>query len=130
MKKAQKIVIGFFVLTLIVIATLYIIYLTKLSHKDIALEVKDNTLFYSLTCPHCKNVEAFIDENNITKKINITQLEVSQNKTNANQLIAIGEKCKIDSSLIGAIPLFYSNGFCYVGDTDIILMLNKTMSNK
>ena len=70
-----------------------------------------------------------MNENNVTLKINITQLEVSQDKANANQLVAIGKKCKIDSSLIGAIPLFYSNSQCYLGDTDIIQALNKTINN-
>ncbi len=128
MNKAQRIVIGFFIISILVIAGLYIYYNHLLKNKD-TIEVQDNTLFYSLTCPHCRIVEQFMEENNITQKINITQLEVSQNPANADLLINTGKLCKIDSSYIGAIPLLYSNGSCYLGDTPIIEYLNKTINN-
>jgi len=124
MNKAQKVVIVFFIISIVVIAGLYIYYNHLLKSKKV-LEIKDNTLFYSLTCPHCKIVEQFMEENNVTQRINITQLEVSQNSTNAQQLINLGKFCKIESNYIGAIPLFYSNGSCYLGDTPIIEVLNK-----
>lgn len=123
MNKAQKVVVGFFIISILVIAGLYIYYNQLIKNT---VTVKDNALFYSLTCPHCKIVEQFMEENNITQKISIIQLEVSQNSANAQQLMSIGKTCKLDPSYIGAIPLLYSNGSCYLGDTPIIDYLNKT----
>ena len=129
MEKAKKVVIGFFIIAILVIAGLYLIYNAKADGKTITPGYDNQTLlFYSLTCPHCKIVEAFINENNITKKVNITQLEVSQDSANAKKLIETGNSCKIEQTLIGAVPLLYSEGKCYLGDTPIIEFLNKTVN--
>lgn len=123
MNKAKKVVLIFLIVSVLLVAGLYGYYSF---HSKNSLNIENNTLFYSLTCPHCKNVEQFMEDNNISQKINITQLEVSQNSINAQKLIAVGKLCKIDSNYLGAIPLLYSNGSCYLGDTPIIGYLNKT----
>lgn len=116
MNKAQKVVVGFIIVAILVIAVLFIV---KLNQS--AIEISgNNILYYSFTCPHCKIVEQFIADNNITSKINITQKEVSLNNENANELVAAGKLCKIQNDYIGAVPLLYSGGKCYLGDVDII----------
>lgn len=130
MEKVSKVIIGFFIVAILVIAGLYGVYINKtnLQKEDNSPSYVNQTiLFYSLTCPHCKNVEAFISENNVTQKINITQLEVGLNQTNANLLIKIGNEAKLEKGYIGAVPLLYSAGQVYVGDTPIIEYLNQTM---
>jgi phage FluMu protein Com len=123
MNKAQKIVVGFFIVSILVLAGLYLVYLKSNNSKL----PSEDTLYYSFTCPHCKIVEQFISEKNITSKIEIIQKEVSQNQKNSKELVAIGKYCKLQEDYIGAIPLFFSDKECYLGDGDIINFLkNKT----
>ena len=91
MNKAQKVVVGFFIVSVLIIAGLYITYVLK--QKEVGLPL-ENTLYYSFTCPHCKVVEQFIAENNITYKINFTEKEVSLNSGNAEELVLVGKYCK------------------------------------
>ena len=76
--------------------------------------------FYSNTCPHCKNVEDFVAQNNIADKIKFISLEVSENQANAQLFINTGESCKLGSDSLGAVPMLYDGSKCYVGDVDII----------
>jgi len=78
-------------------------------------------LFTSDTCPHCKIVEQYIQENNITSKIFFTQLKVS-NETkdiaNVETMQKVAKKCGISSSELG-VPLFWDGQRCFIGDADI-----------
>ena len=122
MNKTQKTIAIFFIVTAIIIASLVIFYFYKQNSLD---NSKELILYYSLTCPHCKIVEDFINENDINSKLNITQKEVSQNLVNANALVNAGTKCKIAKEYIGAVPLLFYKGACYVGDKEIINLLKK-----
>jgi hypothetical protein len=75
----------------------------------------DFTFFYSLECPHCKNVEAYIGANNISSKVAIVMKEVSQNDSNRNEFIAASRSCGIADSALG-VPLGYYLKKCYVGE--------------
>jgi hypothetical protein len=127
MKKVHKVIISFFVIMAIVLIALYGIYLSKSNQVSIP---NGDVLYYGITCPHCKIVEQFIEEKNISSKIEFKNKEVYQNKANANELIAVGKFCKIESQYVGAVPLLYYNKTCYLGDVDIITILNKTLENK
>jgi len=83
--------------------------------------------FYGDTCPHCKNVEDFVAQNNIQEKVKFTSLEVYRIPENAQLLINTGISCKIDKENIGSVPLLWDPstisgqvGKCYLGDVDII----------
>ena len=123
--KAQKIVVGFFVISALVIVGLYFLSLSSDNNLPEGI-----TLYYSFTCPHCKIVEDFMKNNSIESKINITQKEVSLNQANAKELIAAGKVCKIQSDYIGAVPLLYNEGICYLGDVDIINFLKNEVGIK
>ena len=86
----------------------------------------DATLFYSLTCPHCKNVEAFIAENKVKCRINLEMLEVSGSQTAAQKFFEIAKGCGMDQENAG-VPLLYSEGKCYQGDSDIINLFKEKM---
>lgn len=120
MNKAQKIVVGFFVISLLIILSLYFVYINKPITPPQAGEI---IFYYGITCPHCKLVEQWMADNNFTQKINITQKEVYENPANAKELIAAGNICKIDKQYLGAVPLVYSDGKCYLGDVDSISFL-------
>lgn len=76
-------------------------------------------LFYSNYCSHCKTVAQYITENNIKAKFSFEELEVADNKTNANVLISRVSKCGLDTTNI-TVPLFYDGQKCLVGDQEII----------
>lgn len=76
-------------------------------------------LFYGDTCPHCKNVEEFMVQNDVLNKVQITQLEVYNNKDNQNILAQVATKCNIETSQIG-VPFLWTGEDCIVGDEPII----------
>lgn len=79
-------------------------------------------LFYGEDCPHCKNVEDFISQNNIEDKVKLTRLEVYYNKDNQNILAQVVQKCKIEADQLG-VPFLWDGENCYTGDVDIINFL-------
>ncbi len=132
MNKAQKIIAVFFIIITLIIAVLVVIYMNQPKNYYIC---KDNSglpsgivLYYGDTCPHCKIVEQFLRDNNVTAKINITQKEVFLNQTNGQELISIGSNCKIPAEYMGAVPLLYSEGKAYLGDKDIISFLENKLN--
>lgn len=123
MKKVNKVIINFFIIAAIVIAILYGIYLNKQKN----LPVQEDVFYYGITCPHCKVVEQYMEENNVSSKIQFKSKEVYQNKENAAELTKVGRYCKLGKN-IGAVPLLFYNDNCYLGDKPIIDFLNKTIS--
>ncbi len=129
MNKAQKIVTGFLIISVLVIAVLYGFYYHAKSANNIFNSLSNQTiLYYGSTCPHCKIVEEFIKNSSIETKINITQKEVYNNTINAGELVKVEKACKIEKDYIGAVPLLYSDKKCYLGDKDIISLLAKQLN--
>lgn len=77
-------------------------------------------LFYSDSCPHCKNVEAFIDENGIKDKIAFDEKEVSRNQANATLLERKARQCGLDLNKGIGVPFFFDGKACLMGDEPII----------
>ena len=77
-------------------------------------------LFFGDTCPHCKNVEAFISANNIRSKLEFQELEVYNNKTNAALLAQKAKQCGLDTSAGIGVPFFFDGTQCLQGDQPII----------
>lgn len=80
---------------------------------------QDLILYYGETCPHCKIVEAFLQENKISEKVDFSQKEVFLNAKNAQELSKKAAPCKIDQKEMG-VPFLWNNGQCLEGDQDII----------
>jgi glutaredoxin len=118
MNKAQKAVAIFLLANLLIILGLYFVYINK-KPKYSSDEI---IFFYGVTCPHCKNVEAFIDENNLDAKLKITKKEVYYNQTNQKELMDFARKCGLREGEIG-VPFIYYDGKCYIGDKDGISLL-------
>jgi len=76
------------------------------------------TLFYSDTCPHCKNVSDFIEKNNLKTKIDFDEKEVS-NQDNVQALLAVVQTCELPQDNIG-VPFLWTGSECLSGDVDII----------
>ena len=79
----------------------------------------DMILFYSLSCPHCKNVSDHIGENNIKDKYSFTELEISENQKNSAKLIEKAEECGYDTKNLG-VPFLWTGEACLMGDVSII----------
>jgi len=120
MEKAQKAIIGFFVIVILVIAALIIVYNVKLTGNVVETPSNDSIVFYyGSTCPHCKNVEKYFEDNNVSSKIQFQSKEVYENQANAKELLAVAQKCGLDTSSIG-VPFLYAGGKCYIGEQEII----------
>ena len=110
MKKVHKVILVFFVFWGLVIAGLVIASV---------FQKPKMTFFYGDTCPHCKIVEKYFEDNGITAKYQITMKEVFNNTQNMVQLVEVSAKCGIAKDNVG-VPVLYSRNKCYVGDADII----------
>jgi len=75
--------------------------------------------FYGSTCPHCKDVEKYITDNNVKAKLNFKELETWEDKTNAAILSAKAKQCGLDISQGVPVPLFFDGQSCYVGSDKI-----------
>jgi thioredoxin-related protein len=76
-------------------------------------------LFYGKGCPHCENVDKFIQENNIKERIQFDELEIFYDKDNAKLAGEKSKECGINSKELG-VPFLWNNGRCFSGDVDII----------
>lgn len=75
-------------------------------------------LFYSTTCPHCKNVEDYLTKNKVKEKIKIEELEISD-PSSAQKFVQAAEICQLDPNTTG-VPLLYADNKCYSGEVDVI----------
>lgn len=116
MNKAQKIVAVFFIIVAVIIAILF--FISNQQNKNTNLP-EGIVLYYGDTCPHCKIVDEFIINNNVSSKINITNKEVFNNPLNQAEFLRVIKQCNIKSSQAG-VPLLYSEGTCYSGDVEVI----------
>ncbi len=84
----------------------------------------DMILFYSLTCPHCQNVEKYIEDNAVTEKYSFDRLEISNNRGNSDKLVEKAKLCGMETQNLG-VPFLWTGEKCLMGDTDIIEFFKK-----
>lgn len=140
MNKPQKVILGFFIVVAIVIVSLIGIdfynsakpvdpdVCNPVSYKIDSEEVNlpsGIVFYYGITCPHCKIVEEFMEESNIEEKISISQREVYENATAAQEMMELQKAGKLPANYVGAVPLLYDNKTLYLGDKDIICILKQ-----
>lgn len=78
-------------------------------------------LYYGNTCPHCKIVEQYIKDNDLTERFEITQKEVYQNQANRQEFAENAQACGLDINNLG-VPMLWDakDKRCYTGDQTII----------
>jgi glutaredoxin len=76
-------------------------------------------LFYGIGCPHCAEVENYIEQNNIKNKIPLVQKEVYYNQNNAKELEEKAKICNLSANSIG-VPFLWDGEKCFIGDQEII----------
>jgi len=126
-KKAKNAIITFIVIIAIMLSVLLFIY-TK-SQTPPILNNSQILYFYGDTCPNCKEVEKFMQENNITERLSIPLIEkeVYNNQDNQKELISYAEKCGLNKNYLG-VPFIYHNNKCYMGRDDVIDFLNSQLN--
>lgn len=77
-------------------------------------------LFFGDTCPHCKTVENYINENGVREKLSFQELEVYNNANNASLLGKKARQCGLDTSDGVGVPFFFDGQNCFQGDEQII----------
>ncbi|MFA4999253.1 MAG: glutaredoxin domain-containing protein [Parcubacteria group bacterium] len=84
-------------------------------------------LYYTVTCPHCKNVEEFIDENEVS---GVTKKEISMSQVAADELYDRLVGCGEDVSQGLPVPVLWESGKCFVGEDEAINYLKGLTSEK
>ncbi len=83
-------------------------------------------LFYGNTCPHCKDLENWMEENGISEKLEIIKKEVYENKDNAIDLNQAALNCGLQIKNIGVPFLYTPENKCLIGTPDIMdYLMNK-----
>lgn len=85
-------------------------------------------LFYGDGCPHCKNVDDFVQQNKVEEKVNFLKLEVFNNQQNAKLLAKKAEICGLDAAQIG-VPFLWDGNTCILGDQDIIIFFQNKIKS-
>jgi glutaredoxin len=115
-KKSILKIVLFLVGIVILIAGLW--YWTK--PKEATKITTDIVLFYGRECPHCKDLDKFLEENRIAEKVQFDRLEVFHNSKNGVILTEKAQECGINESAIGVPFLFDAvEKKCLVGAPDI-----------
>ncbi len=86
-------------------------------------------IYSSLTCPHCKDVEQWIEEKQADEILVLNIKELSQNPEYNQELMQAADICGIDSNRIG-IPFLYVQGECFVGKVEIIDYLQEEVDSR
>ncbi len=99
--------------------------------KASKLDKKAFIYFHGLTCPHCKELNKFLEEKGLTpEKLKYQKLEVFYNEENSALMNEAAKVCGIESSNVG-VPFVYDNGKCVMGTPDAeALFLEKAKALK
>lgn len=124
MKKYSKIIIFAF----IVVVVLSFIYASR-DESESPIAIRDDSgiiFFYGQECPHCKEVEKYLEENDMREKVKFSEYEVYHNTSNANLMLEKASQCGLDKGTLG-VPMLWAEGQCIIGTPDIIQFFeNKT----
>lgn len=123
----KKLIATISILSVIILVLGYIIFGSSQNKKQnqIKLPLKNEIVFYyGATCPHCKDVEEWMNKNKIEEKIKIEKKEVWSNQDNAAEMTKVAEVCNLDTSSIG-VPFLWADGKCYIGTQEVIKILSE-----
>jgi glutaredoxin len=84
-----------------------------------AFDASVTTYFYGAECPHCKNVNVFLEENKVAEKFAFEKREVWHDRANQALMKEAAALCGIQPGGMG-VPFLFSEGKCLVGEPDVI----------
>ena len=115
-------------LCILAILLFFAFYYWDASVAGVPVDFNGIVLYYSDSCPHCKNVEKWLTENNVAEKVNYTRKSVDK-AANVNDFFAKGAACgfKEGDNKYGSIPLLYDgeSGTCYLGEVEVVDFLEE-----
>lgn len=83
------------------------------------LDQSVTTYFYGETCPHCHDVQKFLDENKIDQKVSFVKREVWGDRSNATMMREAAGICSLETKDI-AVPFLFSEGKCFIGTPKVV----------
>ncbi len=115
-KKILMVVLAIIVLGL----TSFLIFKNKKEEAQRTINSSEMIFFYGQGCPHCVNVEKFLEENkSVEEKVKFEKLEVWKSKENTQLMIERAKSCGLSEKNLG-VPFFWDGSRCLIGDADII----------
>jgi glutaredoxin len=87
--------------------------------KSATSTITQEILFYGDGCPHCANVENFINSNGVLGKTSLIEKEVYNDKNNFNEFSEKAKLCGIDSNSL-VVPFLWTGSQCILGDAPVI----------
>lgn len=105
-----------------IVATLFLLFggvfvLGKM-FADVPFDQNQVIFYYGSTCPHCEDVEAWINENDAHSKIDFEEKEVYASAANAQEMRQAAKICGFTQG--SGVPFLYAKGECFVGTPDVI----------
>ena len=73
--------------------------------------------YYGRECPHCKDLEKFLEENKIAEKVSFAKKEVWHNAKNSAEMQKRADACGVKKEGMG-VPFVWADGSCFVGGPD------------
>ncbi len=86
-------------------------------------------LFWGTGCPHCKDVEEYIEDEGIEEILDIELKEIYNDKDNASLFLDKVKECGLPQNRVG-VPMLYYNGTCWMGKYEAIAGLEAIMEGK
>ncbi len=71
-------------------------------------------LFYGEECPHCKDLEAWMEEKGVFDLVTVERREVWNNAANLAMMQEKAKECELSGQL--GVPFTYHKGKCIMGD--------------
>ncbi len=115
-----------YVVLILAILALLVFFIRSIHRGQKPPAANGMVLFYSKICPHCMNVERFIDSNQVMSKLKLIQKQVN---THIKEVMAVAKICKLNPQRL-AIPLLWTGKACIIGDKPVIDYFKQQMSGK
>ena len=118
----------FGIITLVIIAGgVFLLTRNDSEHESVSKNLPDyHQYFWSETCPHCDNVNDFMDTWEQSEFFEVEKIEVNESSEKTQLFFESGTQiCKTPANRLGVPLLITPEGECFSGDTPIIEYLKK-----
>lgn len=97
----------------------------KATGADHTINQSDLVFFWGQGCPHCTNVDKFLEENKgLGEKIKLKKIEVFNDVSGQKLFLEKVKECGLSTA---GVPVLYKDGKCTQGDQPIINELKKSL---
>jgi glutaredoxin len=101
----------------------------KVSSDDAGNPNASTVYYYGDGCPHCDDVQEFLNESGIGFGEDLAKKEVWNNSANQREMLARAESCGLDQSRIG-VPFLWNDGKCFVGAPEVMEYFTSSETNE